>query len=274
MATETTKPAGKDVDDGDVAESGLEAYDIELVAINAGVSRARAVKFLQENDGDIVHAIMVLRPLHFSKHAGMPRCLNRGDDGVSDAFEGAAVIVQAAFVPGAAMAAENAAAEKAAELIIELRREDEFDPKWVAMSGVRIRNLLQEEGFDVTEKRAKLLKSRCTAEGWDEKAAAKKAAAAKAAAEKAAAAEKVTAMKRAREELAVIWISGVGWLNGAWELKEEAESRGQDQIGLPPWPGEVETRLVWKAVMPIPLVISTSSPNDLIWGFTARGVLI
>merc|ERR1712188_231287 len=62
MPTEVTKPAakGEDVDDGDVDESGLEAKDIELVATQAGVSRAKAVKSLRENDGDIVNAIMAL----------------------------------------------------------------------------------------------------------------------------------------------------------------------------------------------------------------------
>merc|ERR1712124_230736 len=62
MPTEVTKPAAKveDVDDGDVDESGLEAKDIELVATQAGVSRAKAVKSLRENDGDIVNAIMAL----------------------------------------------------------------------------------------------------------------------------------------------------------------------------------------------------------------------
>ena len=301
MPTEATNPAGEDVDDGVVDESGLEAYDIELVATNAGVSRARAVKSLRENDGDIVQAIMV-KPLHFSEHAEMPRCLNRDDDGLSDAFEGATDIVQAVFVPGARaeMAAEKAAAEKAAasdaELIIALRR---LDPNWVAMSGVRIRDLLQSDGFNVTEKRAKLLKSQCAAElaavqraaaaKEEEEQAAKKAAAekaaaemaaaaAKAAAEMAATAEKATALKRAREELAVVWISGAEGsdINGAWELKEEVESRGQDRIGigLPPWCGEVEKRLVWKAARPIPQVISTSSSHDIIWRFTAQGVLI
>merc|ERR1712147_133202 len=59
MPTEVTKPAAK-VDDGDDDESGLEAKDIELVATQAGVSRAKAVKSLRENDGDIVNAIMAL----------------------------------------------------------------------------------------------------------------------------------------------------------------------------------------------------------------------
>ena len=58
MPTEATNPAGEDVDDGDVDESGLEADDIEFVATSAGVSRARAVKSLRQNDGDIVESIM------------------------------------------------------------------------------------------------------------------------------------------------------------------------------------------------------------------------
>merc|ERR1711990_364470 len=56
-------PAAKqveDADDGEVDETGLEAKDIELVATQATVSRAKAVKALRENDGDIVNAIMSL----------------------------------------------------------------------------------------------------------------------------------------------------------------------------------------------------------------------
>jgi len=65
LAQPTSKvetPAAKveDVDEGDVDESGLEAKDIELVATQAGVSRAKAVKSLRENEGDIVNAIMAL----------------------------------------------------------------------------------------------------------------------------------------------------------------------------------------------------------------------
>merc|ERR1712178_131519 len=50
----------EDADDGEVDETGLEAKDIELVATQATVSRAKAVKALRENDGDIVNAIMSL----------------------------------------------------------------------------------------------------------------------------------------------------------------------------------------------------------------------
>jgi nascent polypeptide-associated complex subunit alpha len=45
-------------DEGDVDETGLEAKDIDLVTSQAGVSRARAIKALRNNDGDIVNAIL------------------------------------------------------------------------------------------------------------------------------------------------------------------------------------------------------------------------
>lgn len=43
-----------------VDESGVEAKDIELVMTQAACSRAKAVKALKENDGDLVNAIMSL----------------------------------------------------------------------------------------------------------------------------------------------------------------------------------------------------------------------
>ena len=43
-----------------VDESGVEAKDIELVMTQAGCSRAKAVKALKENDGDLVNPIMSL----------------------------------------------------------------------------------------------------------------------------------------------------------------------------------------------------------------------
>jgi len=43
-----------------VDESGVESKDIELVMAQAGCSRAKAVKGLKENDGDLVNAIMSL----------------------------------------------------------------------------------------------------------------------------------------------------------------------------------------------------------------------
>ncbi len=43
-----------------VDESGVESKDIELVMTQAACSRAKAVKALKENDGDLVNAIMSL----------------------------------------------------------------------------------------------------------------------------------------------------------------------------------------------------------------------
>ncbi|KAJ0240923.1 Nascent polypeptide-associated complex subunit alpha-like protein 4 [Hirschfeldia incana] len=50
----------EDEDDDDVDETGVEAKDIDLVMTQAGVSKAKAVKALKTNDGDIVSAIMEL----------------------------------------------------------------------------------------------------------------------------------------------------------------------------------------------------------------------
>ncbi|XP_010499848.1 PREDICTED: nascent polypeptide-associated complex subunit alpha-like protein 5 [Camelina sativa] len=47
----------EDEDDG-----GFEARDIDLVMTQAGISKAKAVKALKANDGDIVSAIMELTP--------------------------------------------------------------------------------------------------------------------------------------------------------------------------------------------------------------------
>lgn len=46
--------------DDAVDETGIEAKDIELVMSQAGCSRAKAVKALKENDGDLVNSIMSL----------------------------------------------------------------------------------------------------------------------------------------------------------------------------------------------------------------------
>jgi nascent polypeptide-associated complex subunit alpha len=43
-----------------VDETGVEAKDIELVVSQAGCSRAKAVKALKDNGGDLVNAIMSL----------------------------------------------------------------------------------------------------------------------------------------------------------------------------------------------------------------------
>ncbi|KAK9447386.1 NAC domain-containing protein [Limtongia smithiae] len=67
-ATETEKtpaakpaaPADEDGDDENVDETGIEPKDIDLVATQANVSRAKAVKALRKNDFDIVSSIMDL----------------------------------------------------------------------------------------------------------------------------------------------------------------------------------------------------------------------
>ena len=46
--------------DEEVDESGVEPKDVDLVMSQAGVSRAKAIKALKTNDGDIVNAIMEL----------------------------------------------------------------------------------------------------------------------------------------------------------------------------------------------------------------------
>lgn len=47
-------------EDEEVDETGVEAKDIELVMSQAGCTRAKAVKALKENDGDLVNSIMSL----------------------------------------------------------------------------------------------------------------------------------------------------------------------------------------------------------------------
>ena len=48
------------LEEGFIDETGLESKDIELVMSQAGCTRAKAVKALQENDGDLVNSIMSL----------------------------------------------------------------------------------------------------------------------------------------------------------------------------------------------------------------------
>jgi nascent polypeptide-associated complex subunit alpha len=65
-ATSTAKPElieeedEEEVDDGEVDTDGLEEKDIELVIQQANCSKAKAVKALKSNNGDIVNAIMEL----------------------------------------------------------------------------------------------------------------------------------------------------------------------------------------------------------------------
>ncbi|WOL00152.1 nascent polypeptide-associated complex subunit alpha-like protein 1 [Canna indica] len=54
----SSAPAGEEEEEID--ESGVEPRDIDLVMTQAGVSRAKAVKALKANNGDIVTAIMEL----------------------------------------------------------------------------------------------------------------------------------------------------------------------------------------------------------------------
>ncbi|CAA7059277.1 unnamed protein product [Microthlaspi erraticum] len=53
-------PQAEEEDEDDVDVTGVEARDIDLVMTQAGVSKAKAVKSLKANDGDIVSAIMEL----------------------------------------------------------------------------------------------------------------------------------------------------------------------------------------------------------------------
>jgi nascent polypeptide-associated complex subunit alpha len=52
--------AAADESHEDLDESGLDAADIDMVISQAGVSRAKAVKALRDNEGDMVNAIMSL----------------------------------------------------------------------------------------------------------------------------------------------------------------------------------------------------------------------
>ncbi|TYG42823.1 hypothetical protein ES288_D12G287800v1 [Gossypium darwinii] len=58
--TSTAAAAPSDEEEEEVDETGVEPRDIDLVMTQAGVSRAKAVKALKSNNGDIVSAIMEL----------------------------------------------------------------------------------------------------------------------------------------------------------------------------------------------------------------------
>eukprot|EP01062_Namystynia_karyoxenos_P013100 TRINITY_DN1471_c0_g2_i1.p2 TRINITY_DN1471_c0_g2~~TRINITY_DN1471_c0_g2_i1.p2 ORF type:complete len:216 (+),score=111.39 TRINITY_DN1471_c0_g2_i1:85-648(+) len=62
QAAKPAAPPAKEDDEpeGEVDEEGVDAKDIELVVAQASVSRARAVKALKNNNGDIVNSIMEL----------------------------------------------------------------------------------------------------------------------------------------------------------------------------------------------------------------------
>jgi nascent polypeptide-associated complex subunit alpha len=61
-AAAPSTPASSDAaaEEEEVDETGVEAKDIELVMSQAGCTRAKAVKALKENDGDLVNSIMSL----------------------------------------------------------------------------------------------------------------------------------------------------------------------------------------------------------------------
>merc|ERR1712017_37518 len=52
--------AGEGDDDGDEDPGDLDENDIELVVKQAGVTKAKAIKALKQNDNDVVNAIMAL----------------------------------------------------------------------------------------------------------------------------------------------------------------------------------------------------------------------
>lgn len=59
QAQNISEGKGKDVEEeGEVDETGVDAKDIELVIAQVGCSRAKAVKVLKENNGDLINAIM------------------------------------------------------------------------------------------------------------------------------------------------------------------------------------------------------------------------
>lgn len=53
-------PSASEEAEEEVDETGVEPKDIELVMTQAGCTRAKAVKALKENDGDLVNSIMSL----------------------------------------------------------------------------------------------------------------------------------------------------------------------------------------------------------------------
>jgi nascent polypeptide-associated complex subunit alpha len=61
-AAPENKPAAAaaDEDEGEVDASGLQEKEIDIVMTQANVSRARAIKALKNNNGDIVNSIMEL----------------------------------------------------------------------------------------------------------------------------------------------------------------------------------------------------------------------
>ena len=60
LAKASLEDKADDAEEGDVDATGLEESDIAVVIEQSNVSRAKAVKALKENNGDVVNAIMSL----------------------------------------------------------------------------------------------------------------------------------------------------------------------------------------------------------------------
>lgn len=60
LAKASLEDKAEDVEEGDVDATGLEESDIAVIMEQSSVSRAKAVKALRENNGDVVNAIMSL----------------------------------------------------------------------------------------------------------------------------------------------------------------------------------------------------------------------
>lgn len=57
---ETAVVPEEDEDEGEIDETGVEPKDIDLIISQTGVSRAKAVRALKNNNNDIVNAILEL----------------------------------------------------------------------------------------------------------------------------------------------------------------------------------------------------------------------
>merc|ERR1711934_1143408 len=57
---DVTEVTAEGDDDGDEDAGALDENDIELVVKQAGVSKAKAIKALKQNENDVVNAIMAL----------------------------------------------------------------------------------------------------------------------------------------------------------------------------------------------------------------------
>lgn len=72
-------------DEGPVDETGVDAKDIELVIQQVGCSRAKAVKALKENGGDLINASTLFSPLHVT--CSDPSVLRQSWPPVDDCYQ-------------------------------------------------------------------------------------------------------------------------------------------------------------------------------------------